>query len=67
MSKPTKDPVEKVPENRIELVPDAWSRFERFVKNIAKAGPQHRIPKSEAHKKPGTEPKGKVKKGRMPK
>jgi hypothetical protein len=24
-----------------ELKPDAWSRFERFVKNIVKAGPQH--------------------------
>jgi hypothetical protein len=23
-------------------VPDAWPRFERFIRNIAKAGPQHR-------------------------
>jgi hypothetical protein len=26
----------------IELVPDAWPRFERFIRDIAKAGPQHR-------------------------
>jgi len=29
----------------IELVPDAWPRFERFITGIAKAGPQHRVPK----------------------
>jgi hypothetical protein len=27
----------------IELVPDAWPRFERFIGEIVKAGPQHRI------------------------
>jgi hypothetical protein len=27
----------------IELVPDAWPRFERFIKQLAKAGPQHKI------------------------
>jgi hypothetical protein len=26
----------------IELVPDAWPRFERFIRQIVKAGPQHR-------------------------
>jgi hypothetical protein len=26
----------------VELEPDAWPRFERFVRDIAKAGPQHR-------------------------
>jgi hypothetical protein len=26
----------------IELVPDAWQRFERFILDLAKAGPQHR-------------------------
>jgi hypothetical protein len=26
----------------IELVPDAWPRFEKFIHEIAKAGPQHR-------------------------
>lgn len=28
----------------IELVPDAWPRFEKFIREIAKAGPQHRAP-----------------------
>jgi hypothetical protein len=32
----------------IELVPDAWPRFEQFVRDIAKAGPQHKA----ASKKP---------------
>jgi hypothetical protein len=35
----------------IELVPDAWPRFEQFIKEIVKAGPQHRkqpIEKSKA-------------------
>jgi hypothetical protein len=35
----TKTPHSK---KEIELVPDAWPRFERFIKQIAKAGPQHR-------------------------
>ena len=26
----------------IELEPDAWPRFERFIRQIAKSGPQHR-------------------------
>ena len=29
----------------IELHPDAWQRFEEFVKRIVRAGPQHRLPK----------------------
>lgn len=29
----------------IELHPDAWERFEEFVKRIARAGPQPRAPK----------------------
>jgi hypothetical protein len=38
----------------IELVPDAWPRFERFIKQIAKAGPQHKaVKKTKAKKKPG--------------
>jgi len=40
----------------IELVPDAWARFERFVTDIAKAGPQHRAsgkPKVKPRKSPG--------------
>jgi hypothetical protein len=44
MPKPRKDHDEKP----IELEPDAWSRFERFVKDIAKAGPQHRKPREES-------------------
>jgi hypothetical protein len=37
----------KKPERKIEveLHPDAWPRFERFIKQIAKAGPQHRVAK----------------------
>lgn len=27
----------------IELEPDAWPRFERFIRQITKAGPQHRV------------------------
>ena len=36
MTDPKKKPGE------IELIPDAWSRFERFIKQIVKAGPQHK-------------------------
>jgi hypothetical protein len=45
----------------IELVPDAWPKFERFIREIAKAGPQHR-----PSAKPKTRPvsKGRVRKGR---
>jgi hypothetical protein len=32
----------------IELVPDAWGRFERAVDTVSKSGPQHRA----AHKAP---------------
>jgi hypothetical protein len=36
----------------IELEPDAWPRFERFIKQIAKAGPQHKKPvKAQPRKK----------------
>ncbi|MGD0027260.1 MAG: hypothetical protein ABSC37_22005 [Xanthobacteraceae bacterium] len=40
------------PDKEIELKPDAWPRFERFIRDIAKAGPQHRTakPKSKARK-----------------
>jgi hypothetical protein len=41
----------------VELEPDAWPRFERFIKQAAKAGPQHR-----AAKKP-SKSKGKKAKG----
>ena len=49
----------KKPNQQIELEPDAWSRFEQFIRNIAKAGPQHRTPanlqtkrKNRNHKQP---------------
>jgi hypothetical protein len=37
---------------RIELWPDAWARFERFVQDMAKAGPQHRVAKHMPQKRP---------------
>jgi hypothetical protein len=36
--------------SEIELVPDAWPRFERFIQQIAKAGPQHKAPKKAVKK-----------------
>jgi hypothetical protein len=35
----------------IELLPGAWERFERFIKQIAKAGPQHKPAKKAKAKK----------------
>ena len=35
----------------IEFVPDAWERFERAVKAVAKADPMHRATKKPAPKK----------------
>jgi hypothetical protein len=32
----------------VELEPDAWPRFEQFIRDIAKAGPQHRVTKPKA-------------------
>jgi hypothetical protein len=32
----------------VKLEPDAWPRFERFIRDIAKAGPQHRKAKPKA-------------------
>ena len=43
---------QKPKEAKIELEPDAWPRFERFIKEAAKAGPQHRTAKSVAQKRP---------------
>ena len=40
----------KVSRQAIELDADAWPRFERFIRDIAKAGPQHR--KAKAKSKP---------------
>jgi hypothetical protein len=42
--------VKKKPE--IELEPDAWQRFERFISTVAKAGPQHRAAKATKPKQP---------------
>jgi len=50
MAKPRKDRNEKELDVRIELVPNAWTRFERFVQDIAKSGPQHRVAKHKPHK-----------------
>ena len=36
-----------------EFHPDAWARFEKFIRDVAKAGPQHRKPKTKARKSPG--------------
>jgi hypothetical protein len=33
----------------VELVPDAWPRFERFVKEIAKAKPKHKTTADSRH------------------
>jgi hypothetical protein len=35
----------KTPEKEIELVPDAWARFERGAGVVAKTPPQHRVKK----------------------
>jgi predicted transposase YdaD len=45
--KPKKEIVQE-----LELVPDAWPRFERFIKHIAKAGPQHKTSEMKVAKKP---------------
>jgi hypothetical protein len=37
----------------IELMPDAWPRLEQFIRDVAKAGPQHRTKaKSKTRKNP---------------
>jgi hypothetical protein len=36
-------PKKKSAEKEIELEPDAWERFERVVKVVAKSPPQHRV------------------------
>jgi hypothetical protein len=39
------------PTKEIEFIPDAWPRFERFIKQVAKAGPQHKGPSPATKKK----------------
>jgi hypothetical protein len=48
-SDPRKDP---------ELLPDAWSRFERAVDVVAKSPPQHRTKSKKATKKKKAPSKG---------
>jgi len=38
----------------IELYEDAWPRFERFIRDVAKAGPQHRVKDQKAKRKLAT-------------
>lgn len=35
----------------VEFEPDAWERFERAVKVVAKSPPQHRVAKKKKQKK----------------
>ena len=44
--------------SEVELVPDAWPKFEGFIRHVAKAGPQHRPAKP--HKPPKSKPKSKL-------
>jgi hypothetical protein len=43
----SKAPKKKDEKPKIELEPDAWERFERFISEVAKKPPQHRpkVPK----------------------
>ncbi len=47
-----KEPKKEPSLEDVDLVPDAWPRFEKFVKDIAKAPPKHKTaadkPKPEA-------------------
>ena len=57
MAKSPKRPKQDQPE--VELVSGAWPKFEGFIRDVAKAGPQHRqAPKSVTPKRP--KPKGKA-------
>ena len=57
MAKPPKRKMKYV---EIELVADAWPRFKQFIRDVAKAGPQHRPSKSKM--RPVS--KGRVRKGK---
>jgi hypothetical protein len=46
-------------QKELKLLPDAWPRFERFIRDIAKAEPQHRKPKPKT--KSSKSPKAKKK------
>jgi len=51
------------PEKKIELVPNAWKRFERAVDVVAKSSPQHRVKKSSAKRKRSPKRKNSKKRG----
>jgi hypothetical protein len=51
----------------IELHPDAWLRLERFIRGVAKAGPQHRKPTAKPKAKVGKSPFRPTKKRAPPK
>jgi hypothetical protein len=44
-------------EQKIELEPDAWARFERAVDVVAKSPPQHRVKEKPKAKKPAPKKK----------
>jgi hypothetical protein len=47
----------------VEFHPDAWPRFERFIRDVAKAGPQHRKPKVKTKTGHGAKKKAPPKRG----
>jgi hypothetical protein len=42
--------------DKIELIPDAWPRFEKFITEIVKSGPQHRVSKPDKSMTPNNRP-----------
>jgi len=44
----------------VELMPDAWPRFERFIREVAKAGPRHRPSKTKTR----SVSRGRIRKGK---
>jgi hypothetical protein len=55
-------PKSKSKDDEIELVSDAWERFERAAGVVAKAPPQHRVAKKSKAKKTPSKRKGASKK-----
>jgi hypothetical protein len=56
-------PMSKKPHNtEIELVPDAWQRFERAAGVVSKTPPQHRVAKKKNAKKKNAKKKTSAKK-----
>jgi hypothetical protein len=53
--------------DEVELVPDAWSRFEKFIREIVKAGPQHRAPTTKPKAKANPKAMAPKKRGRQAK